>query len=457
MRVGAVHRFAQGTNAVMLALFMSITALLASTSVLMVGSGLLGTLLSVRMTAEGFGAGITGVVMAAYFLGLMLGALGAGGAIRRAGHIRAFAAFAAVVTASTLLHALWVDPVFWSVLRIVCGFSFAGLYMVIESWLNERGQGAARGRLFSLYQIASYLGLGTGQFLLPLRPVETPDLFVINAIFLALCLVPVAMTSSINPTPPARNRMALRAVLTGSPLGVLVCIGAGIVNGAAFALAPVFVIAHAGVQSVSAFMGAMVLGGMLLQYPIGHLSDVFDRRLLIALVNVALLGISAAVLWAAGKGVLVLATVGALYGGLTFTLYPLAVAHINDRVQADSFVGVAAALLFIWGLGAVVGPAAIGAFMGWFGPDGLLLCVGVAAAVMALATVLLRGEAVPSHEQSTFVGMSRTTSAITALDPRQPDPMDAQLDWVEIAESEAAAMPLAEPTEVRTAATADQA
>lgn len=436
----------------MLALFMSITALLASTSVLMVGSGLLGTLLSVRMTVEGFDTSVTGLVMAAYFLGLMLGALGAGGAIRRAGHIRAFAAFAAVVTASTLLHALWVDPVFWGVLRVVSGFSLAGLYMVIESWLNERGQGAARGRLFSLYQIASYLGLGMGQFLLPLRPVETPDLFVINAIFLALCLVPVAMTRSLHPTPPARNRMALRAVLTGSPLGVLVCLGAGVVNGAAFALAPVFVIAHAGVQSVSAFMGAMVLGGMLLQYPIGHLSDVFDRRLLIVLVNVALLGVSAAVLWAAGEGVVVLAAIGTLYGGLTFTLYPLAVAHINDRVQADSFVGVAAALLFIWGLGAVIGPAAIGWFMGWFGPNGLLLCVGVAAAVMALATIILRGEAVPSEEQSAFVGMSRTTNAITALDPRQHEPVDPQLDWVEIAEAEAANATSAEPEQSRAGA-----
>jgi MFS family permease len=417
----------------MLALFMSITALLASTAVLMVGSGLLGTLLSVRMTAEGYDAGVTGLVMAAYFLGLMLGALGAGGAIRRAGHIRAFAAFAAVVTASTLLHALWVNPLFWGLLRIVCGFSFAGLYMVIESWLNERGQGAARGRLFSLYQIASYLGLGCGQFLLPLRPVETAEMFVINAIFLALCLVPVAMTRSLHPTPPARNRMALRAVLTGSPLGVLICIGAGIVNGAAFALAPVFVIAHAGVQSVSVFMGAMVLGGMLLQYPIGHLSDLFDRRLLIAIVNLALLATSGVVLWAADSGLVALAALGAVYGGLTFTLYPLAVAHINDRVQSDSFVGVAAALLFIWGLGAVIGPAAIGGFMSWFGPDGLLLCVAAAAALMALATVMLRREAVPDHEQTAFVGMSRTTSAITELDPRQTDP---QLDWLAMLDSE---------------------
>ncbi len=421
----------------MLALVLSITALLASTTGLMIGSGLLGTLLSVRMTVEGFDTGVTGLVMSAYFLGLMLGALGAGVVIRRAGHIRAFAAFAATVTASTLLHALWVEPVFWGVLRVISGFSLAGVYMVIESWLNERGQGGARGRLFSLYQIASYLGLGAGQFLLPLRPVETPDMFVINAIFLALCLIPVALTRAIHPTAPERHRMALGAVLRGSPLGVLVCSGAGIVNGAAFGLAPVFVIDHAGVGSVSAFMGAMVLGGMLLQYPIGHLSDRFDRRLLIGLVNLALLAVAGALVAVADQGLLALAAVGTLYGGLTFTLYPLAVAHINDRVTTDSFVGVTGALLFLWGLGAVIGPMAIGRFMGWFGSEGLLVCVGASAAIMALATLLLKGEAVASAEQSPFVGMARTTSVIANLDPRQDEPLDPQMDWVEIQENAA--------------------
>lgn len=415
----------------MFALFLSIAALLASTAVLMVGSGLLGTLLSVRMTVEGFDTGVTGLVMSAYFLGLMLGALGAGAAIRRAGHIRAFATFAAVVTAATLLHALWVNPVFWGLLRVISGFSLAGLYMVIESWLNERGQGAARGRLFSFYQVASYLGLGAGQFLLPLRPVENADLFLINAVFLALCLVPVAMTRAIHPTPPERHRMALRAVLRGSPLGVLIGVGAGIVNGAAFALAPVFVIAHAGVQSVSVFMGAMVLGGMLLQYPIGYLSDVFDRRKLIALVNLALIGICVALWWAASAALPVLAAVGAVYGGLSFTLYPLAVAHINDRVRTDSFVGVAAALLFIWGLGAVIGPTFIGRFMARFGADGLLLCIAGSAGVMSLAAMIMRREAVPNTEQTPFVGMARTTTVIAELDPRQRRALDPQLDWIE--------------------------
>ncbi|MDZ7811232.1 MAG: MFS transporter [Arhodomonas sp.] len=233
----------------MLPLLISVTALLASTLVLMTGSGLLGTLLSVRMGLEAYSPGVTGAVLSAYFAGLMLGALGAGGVIRRAGHIRAFAVFAAVVTAATLLHALWINPWFWAALRIISGFSLAGLYMVIESWLNERGAGQARGRLFSLYQTTSYLGLGLGQLLLTLQPVTGAELFIINAILLALCLVPVSLTRAIHPTPPERAPLALALVYRGSPLGMLICLGAGIVNGSTFALAPVFVAEHVGCRA----------------------------------------------------------------------------------------------------------------------------------------------------------------------------------------------------------------
>lgn len=439
----------------MTALVASITALLLSTLVLMVGSGLLGTLLSVRMAAEAFPADVTGAVMAAYFAGLMLGALGAGAVIRRAGHVRAFAVFAAVATAAALVHGLYVDPWVWAGLRVVTGFSVAGLYMVIESWLNERASSGNRGRLFSLYQIASYLGLGAGQFLLPLRPVQGTELFMITAAILALCLVPVSLTRAIHPTPPQRHRLALRAVFGSSRLGVLLCVAAGVVNGAAFALAPVFVVAFAGVQSVSVFMGVMILGGMLLQYPIGQLSDRFDRRMLIAGVNGALLAVSALLVAVTGSGLLLLAAVAALYGGLTFTLYPLAVAHINDRLggrEDVDFVGVAAALLFLWGVGAAAGPVAVGGLMARVGPEGLFFAVAGVAAVMAVYALVARGERVPATEQTAFVSMARTTAVISELDPRVQD-IDPQLDWIEeLARADAAAATAASAEPTREAA-----
>ncbi|MFB4202385.1 putative MFS-type transporter YcaD [wastewater metagenome] len=415
----------------MRALIVSITALLGSTVILMTGSGLLGTLLSVRMGIEQYSPGITGLVMSAYFAGLMLGALGAGAVIRRAGHIRAFAVFAALVTAATLVHALWIDPWVWGALRVISGFSLAGLYMVIESWLNERGAGGARGRLFSLYQATSYLGLGLGQLLISVRPASGPELFMLNAVLLALCLVPVSLTRAIHPTPPERTPMALALVCRGSPLGVFICLGAGIVNGSAFALAPLFIVDHVGLQSVAVFMSAVILGGMLLQYPIGHLSDVFDRRRLLVAVNLALAAFAVVMLFVANSGLTVLAAVGLGYGGLTFTLYPLAVAHINDRVRSDNFVGVAGALLFLWGIGAVVGPIAIGQLMNLLGTEGLFHAAAACAVLMAAATLAARREQVPNEEQTAFVSMARTTTVITEMDPRADPGEQVQMDWIE--------------------------
>lgn len=415
----------------MLALVASITALLISTTILLSGSGLLGTLLSVRMTVESFGNDITGLVMSAYFLGLALGAIGAGAVVRRVGHIRSFGVFAALVTAATLLHALWIHPVAWGLLRVVAGFSLAGLYMVVESWLAERGQGGARGRLFSFYQIATYLGLGIGQFLLTLRPVETAELFIINAIIFAVSLIPVTMTRAIHPTLPERHRLQLRAVVTASPMGAIFCIGSGIITGSAFGLAPVFVVNLAGVQSVAVFMGALVLGGMILQYPLGHLSDRVDRRHLLTGVCVALMAECVFLIWAGGQAFVLLAAAGSLFGGLIFTLYPLAVAHINDRVQSESFVGIAATLLLLWGVGAVIGPILFGQVMAAIGPNGLVISTAATAAVLAVVALLMRGESIPAGEQGPYVTVTGTTNVISELDPRTEPEVDPQTDWID--------------------------
>ncbi|MBA1147589.1 MFS transporter [Ectothiorhodospiraceae bacterium WFHF3C12] len=411
-------------------LLSTITALLGSTLILMLGNGLFGTLLSVRMTLEAFGTTTTGVVMSCYFGGLAVGALQAGRVIKRVGHIRAFAVFAAVMTSAVALHGLYVDAIAWGVLRALAGFSAAGLYMVIESWLNERSTATTRGRVFSIYQVVTYLGLGSGQFLLEIRPPDTLDLFLITGLLFALCLIPVSMTRAIHPAPIERHRMALRAVLSGSPTGAAACVAAGLINGAAFALAPVFIIESGlALTAVSAFMGAMIVGGIFLQYPIGHLSDIFDRRLLLAAVNLSLAVVGLVVMYFHASPLPVLAGLAAAFGGLSFTAYPLAVSHINDRIHSADFVSASAAMLFLWGMGAFAGPTIAGWSMRQVGPEGLFVFAAAVAALAGIWALIARGEAVPLDKQGAFVSMARTTSIITEMDPRYE--AEGQLDWID--------------------------
>lgn len=402
--------------------FLSILALLGSVGLFTLGSGLLGTLLGVRMTLDGFDPQVTGLVMAAFFFGLMIGAMQAGRVIHRAGHIRAFAVFAACATAAVLLQGLFVSVGVWALLRVITGFSAAGIYMVIESWLNERASAANRGRVFSIYQVVTYLGLGAGQFLLFVGDPATTELFMITAGLFALSLIPVAMTRGIHPSPPERHGMALRPALTESPLGVVACVGAGMVNGAVFALTPVFALeAGLGLAGVSLLMGAIIFGGFLLQWPIGHLSDSFGRRGVMAIVNLSVAVVAVALIFSAELTLPVLMGIGALFGGLSFTLYPLAVAHANDQLQVRDFVTISAALLFLWGLGSAVGPVLAGQVMGLVGNIGLFLFVAVIAVAVALTAWAIRRETVAPEEQEPFVVMARTTPVASELDPRYDD------------------------------------
>jgi len=399
--------------------FLSILALLGSVGIFTLGSGLLGTLLGVRMTLDGFDPQVTGLVMAAFFLGLMVGAMQAGRVIQRVGHIRAFAVFAACATAAVLLHGLFVSVSAWALLRVITGFSAAGIYMVIESWLNERASAANRGRVFSVYQVVSYLGLGTGQFLLFTGDPATNELFMVAAGLFALCLIPVAMTRGIHPSPPENHGMALKPALTHSQLGVVACVGAGMVNGAVFALTPVFALSTGlGLAGVSFLMGAIIFGGFLLQWPIGHLSDNFGRRGVMAIVNLSVAVVAVALIFSAELTLPVLMGVGALFGGLSFTLYPLAVAHTNDQLKVGDFVTISAALLFLWGLGSAVGPVLAGQLMSQVGDIGLFLFVAVIAIGVALSAWLIRGETVAPEDQEPFVVMARTTPVASELDPR---------------------------------------
>lgn len=403
-------------------------ALYTAVFILLTGVGLLGTFLSLRMSIEGFSDQVTGVVMSGYYVGTVLGGYFCHRVVCRVGHIRAFATFAAICTASVMAHGLFVSPVSWGGLRLLTGIAVTGLYMVVESWLNAGADRSNRGRIISVYMVVSFLGLGAGQFLLNAAEVNGPNLFLITGILLALCLVPVSTTHSVQPLVPKTMNFNLVALSKKAPMGMFGCLTAGLINGALYTLGPVF--GHRiglTVPGISLFMGATVLSGLILQWPVGLLSDRFDRNIVMAGLALAVAAISLAITLLMWESFSLLLTLTMIYGGVAFTLYPVAVAHTHDFFPPDDIVAVSSALILSYGVGASLGPPAAAMMMNILGPSGLYVFIALAGSLFGGTVAVYRRrrpERLEAEYPVSFVAMRTTSPAVAVLDPRS-EPMAA--------------------------------
>ncbi len=366
----------------------SVFSLLLSYGLLLLANGAFGTLLGVRSQIEGFSTGIVGLIMAAYFLGLLQGALRAGNIVAAVGHIRAFAAFASVMSVTALLHVIVVDQIVWCILRFASGFCMAGMILVTESWLNARCTNRTRGQVMALYMITNYFAAGCGQFIIIVADPAEFQLFSIASIIFSLALVPVLLTRATAPNPPKRAPLNLRELWRTSPLGLLGSFCAGLVNASFYSLGPVFAIGLGySIHSTSMFMASVVFGGLLLQYPVGHLSDRMDRRVVLTMVavatSVACVGIVVASEWDPRWVFLA----GAIYGGFSFTVYSLCAANANDFAAPDKLVQTASGLLTAYGFGAFLGPIVAASFMGYLGPEGLFVMSALVSGFLGVFAV----------------------------------------------------------------------
>jgi MFS family permease len=379
----------------------SVFSLLLSYGLLLLANGFFGTLLGVRSQIEGFGTSVVGLVMAAYFLGLLQGALRAGMIVAAVGHIRAFAAFASVMSVTALLHVIVVDPIAWCVLRFASGFCMAGMIIVTESWLNARCTKRTRGQVMALYMVTNYFSAGCGQFLLTVADPARFQLFSIASIIFSLALVPVLLTRSSAPKPPTRERLNLRELWRTSPLGLLGSFCAGMINASFYSLAPVFALGLSlGIGATSTFMASVIFGGLLLQYPVGHLSDRIDRRTVLTMVAIATAVACAGIVVIAGWDPAWIYLAGTVYGGLSFTIYSLCAAHANDFASSDTLVQTAGGLLTAYGFGAFMGPILSASSMAYFGPEGLfIMSAGVSGFLGAFAIFRMRRRDAPRKEQ----------------------------------------------------------
>lgn len=381
------------------------------------------TLVSVRLERAGSGALLIGLVGTAYFVGLVVGSLQAPALVRRVGHIRAFAAFVAAISASTLIYAVHRDVLLWGLLRFGDGFCLAGVYVCLESWLNERADAETRGSVLAGYMIALYGGQALGQFLLGLGDTSPAMPLLVASILISLAAIPVVMTRIAAPPPDEGWALPFRELYRISPLGIVGASLTGVMLGAFYALGAVYARRLGmGLSDTALFMSMVILGGVALQWPLGWLSDRIDRRKVIVFGFGGALAASLGVVALGRPGGLLLG-MGALFGGLSFALYPLCVAHTNDHLAPQQRVAASGGLVLLYSLGAALGPLAGATAMTLAGTSGLFLCIAMCAGA-ALAFGMWRqtqSQPVPAHRQETYVVLPRTTPMSASLDPVAPD------------------------------------
>lgn len=367
--------------------------------------GIMTPLIPLLLLKVGASSPAIGAVASCYYVGFLAGALSADRVVMRAGHIRAFAVFAAVAADAALLLVFAGEA--WQVgaLRLLIGYASSGMFLVVESWLNDRSDASNRGRAFGAYLVASWGASALGPLALNVVT-AAPILFVLVGIAFATAVLPMAITQQANPAVRPQAHFALATLFRVSPVGVACCLAAGLINGAYYSLVPVYLERqNYGSESVAAFISAAMIAGLLVQYPVGMLSDRFGRRPVMVGTLVAALAVTVTMGLSAGVDFRTIAAMGFVFSGMTAPLYGLGAGQTNDRMEKGDYVAVSGGLLFIWSLGSTVSPAIAGQVMGRLGPSGLFLYL--ALTMLALGgfvglRMLRRGE-VPRDRRGGFV------------------------------------------------------
>ncbi len=343
--------------------------LLLGMGILMLGAGLQSTEISLRATLDGFTPTVTGIVMSCYYLGYLAGTSAAPRLVRRVGHIRVFAAKAALASVAILLQGIFVQPLSWALLRGASGLCFAAIYVVAESWLNDRSDRLTRGTLLAIYMVVLYIGLGSAQFLLIPADPRTAVPFMLAAVMISVAMVPIVLAAHRAPEIALPRKVSYRELYRNSPLGVVGVTVAGMVTSSVYSMGPVYA-QRSGLDTsgVATFMGVSILAAVIGQYPVGRLSDRIDRRTVIAAAS-GIASLTALVLVIFERMPrLIFFPLTALFSSMAFTLYSLSVSHVNDQLEPQQMVAASGALLRLNGLGAAFSPILLGALIGRFGP-----------------------------------------------------------------------------------------
>ncbi len=366
-------------------MYLSVLPVFLAVFILIAGNGIITTLVPLRATLEGFALSEVGAIGSAYFTGMLAGTWMTPGIVRRAGHIRAFAAYAAVASVATLGLAMLVEPLFWVTMRGILGFCFAGLFAIFESWINTKASNHNRGRMLAAYNVVHFSGSALGQQVLRLADPRSFTLFSAAASLLMLGLVPMAMTKADPPPLPPKGRLEILSMYRATPIGAIGIVIVGWVNATFWSLAPAYVERQGlGPGTVASFMTAVIVGSALGPYPLGRLSDMLDRRIVIASAAAAASLVAFAVALAGTGSLPVLYLFAFLLGLTTPVIYPIITAHTIDRMGVDKAVAISSTLLFLYCCGGILGPTVAAALIDRFGDAALFVHNGVVHALLAI-------------------------------------------------------------------------
>ena len=424
----------------MFAIIKSSWTLFFGLALIMVGNGLQLILLGVRSSEAGFSNLVSGFVMGGYFLGLFIGSMIVPKFLASVGHIRVFGALASIASAAVLVHVIVVDPYIWGMTRIMSGFAYAGMYIVVESWLNDSATNKTRGQILSLYLIITMGGMGIGQLIAGLDDGVSSTLFLISSAAVSIAVVPILITVGKAPDFTISETTSFRRLFQISPLAFVGMAAQGVVASMMFGMGAVYG-TRIGLSpsQVSIFMVSVTAGSLLVQFPVGRLSDLMDRRFVILIVAfiAGLLAMLGAVF--GSSQFMILALIMGLYGGTSLTLYSLCIAHANDYLSPSQMVGTASALIMVNGAGSVVGSPLVALTMdivGDIGYFGLMAGVHFALSGFVLLRMTVRAS-VPTEAQGPFVAVPEAGTAVAVT-------LNPEVAWEEVSDESDEPDPLAD-------------
>lgn len=402
----------------MRSIFKKTSFALMSLFIFMLGNGLFNTLIPLRMKFEQVPTFLIGLIGSTYYAGLVVGSFRMEPFIVRVGHIRAFSVFASMLAAICVLHGLFFNVWLWVGLRFLGGFATAGLFIVIESWLLLLGTKNSRGRILSLYMVVLYAGQALGQFLINLDNQTNLTLYAFAGMLGSLSVIPIAMSKIPAPKIEKVSKLDFKLLWKKATTGLVGSFCSGLILGSVYGLFPVYLLSKfSSASSVAFFMATIILGGMALQYPVGKISDFFDRRLVLIIINLSVIVCSTILSFMVAVpyiGVLIVFVLG----GLTFTIYPLSITYGCESLESEDIVAGSQGLLLAYSIGASAGPLLAPIFIYFLGKEGLPIFFAVISAILATFIVWRKMVRQSQPQEESFISVTQTTPVITELDPR---------------------------------------